>query len=188
MKIHRRSIQYVESFFIGLYSCKRVFLCRSGAVIVSTCSCSWTLILGGALVSILIVGPILISVDRTDLGRAIIETKGTAMSYITSWGTENEEEGEDLEIGDDQDIDYDDYKDQDLDVQPHVGRKDSLDKENKIQTKNDTSFLNALKDCTDMICVRKAHELPKKDATFNFPHFLIIGFQKAATTSLHVCV
>lgn len=39
-----------------------------------------------------------------------------------------------------------------------------------------------------MECVKSAHYQPKKEAKFNFPHFLIIGFQKAATTSLHVYV
>ena len=48
------------------------------------------------------------------------------------------------------------------------------------------TFLKALEVCNDMVCVREAHKLPKGEATFNFPHFLIIGFQKAATTSLHV--
>ena len=48
------------------------------------------------------------------------------------------------------------------------------------------TFLEALGTCNDMVCVREAHRLPKGEATFNFPHFLIIGFQKAATTSLHV--
>jgi len=50
------------------------------------------------------------------------------------------------------------------------------------------SFIDALKTCTDMECVKSAHYQPKKEAKFNFPHFLIIGFQKAATTSLHVYV
>lgn len=50
------------------------------------------------------------------------------------------------------------------------------------------SFIDALKTCKDMECVKSAHYQPKKEAKFNFPHFLIIGFQKAATTSLHVYV
>lgn len=51
------------------------------------------------------------------------------------------------------------------------------------------TFLQALAGCKDMACVREAHMLPREeDATYNFPHFLIIGFQKAATTSLHVYV
>ncbi|GBF98959.1 hypothetical protein Rsub_12605 [Raphidocelis subcapitata] len=44
------------------------------------------------------------------------------------------------------------------------------------------SRAEALRNCTDFACVRKAHTRPGK---FNFPHFLIIGFPKAATTSLH---
>lgn len=161
--------------------------------------------------SIMVLGPILISLDRTDLRKAIVESKGTALSYITSW-TSGDEDGEELEIGDDEDIDYDDYKD----IEP--GEEGVLDREKDEQVKNSSeeggdedyteedakrgtdekidkgkesgtrTFLSALKSCTDMVCVQKAHELPKEDAKFNFPHFLIIGFQKAATTSLHVYV
>jgi hypothetical protein len=32
--------------------------------------------------------------------------------------------------------------------------------------------------------VRDAHAQPRHGAQLNFPHFFIIGFQKAATTSL----
>lgn len=157
--------------------------------------------------SILVLGPILISLDRTDLRKAIIDSKGTALSYITAWSGGNDGEDNELEIGDDEDIDYDDYKD----IKP--GEKGLLDREkaqdvgdtsNILETADDDgknsrtqdnikkslgqSFLSALQSCTDMVCIQKAHELPKEDAKFNFPHFLIIGFQKAATTSLHVYV
>ncbi|GBG00370.1 hypothetical protein Rsub_13260 [Raphidocelis subcapitata] len=44
------------------------------------------------------------------------------------------------------------------------------------------SRAEALRSCTDFACVRQAHTRPGK---FNFPHFFIIGFPKAATTSLH---
>jgi hypothetical protein len=47
--------------------------------------------------------------------------------------------------------------------------------------------LEALRACSfeDLECVRAAHALPAGGAKFNFPHFMIIGFQKAATTSLN---
>lgn len=45
-------------------------------------------------------------------------------------------------------------------------------------------FLQALSTCTTLDCVRAAHQQPRKGARFNFPHFMIIGFQKACTTSL----
>lgn len=173
--------------------------------------CSWALILGGALVSILVLGPILFSLDRTDIRKAFVESKGTALSYITSWSSGDVNgQDEELEIGDDEDIDYDDYKD----IKP--GEEGVLDREKghkvddgereeeetieeqgeegKEQTKDsakeltETSFLSALQSCTDMVCIQNAHKLPKGNAKFNFPHFLIIGFQKAATTSLHVYV
>jgi hypothetical protein len=55
--------------------------------------------------------------------------------------------------------------------------------------KKSKTFLQALAVCKDMVCVREAHLLPREEGvTYNFPHFLIIGFQKAATTSLHVYV
>lgn len=56
------------------------------------------------------------------------------------------------------------------------------------QFRKDTPFLEALQSCETMECVRDAHYQPKAGAKFNYPHFLIIGFQKAATTSLHVYV
>jgi hypothetical protein len=46
-------------------------------------------------------------------------------------------------------------------------------------------FLAALADCETLECVRAAHTLPRGAAKFGFPHFMIVGFQKAATTSLH---
>ncbi len=47
--------------------------------------------------------------------------------------------------------------------------------------------LEALRACSfeGLECVRAAHALPAGGAKFNFPHFMIIGFQKAATTSLN---
>lgn len=178
---------------IGLYDCDMTNLFPWW--------CSWALILGAALVSIMVLGPILISFDRRDVRRAIIESKGMAMSYITSWSGGDAGEQDELEIGDDEDIDYDDYKDLEpgekgvIDREKHkdeddVEKTDGTSKGNdtSVESKGKRSFLSALKSCTDMVCVREAHELPKEDAEFNFPHFLIIGFQKAATTSLHVYV
>ena len=46
-------------------------------------------------------------------------------------------------------------------------------------------FLRVLEDCRDLICIQEAHKkYPRSSKMFNFPHFMIIGFQKAATTSL----
>jgi hypothetical protein len=45
-------------------------------------------------------------------------------------------------------------------------------------------FLEALAQCDTLECLRHAHAQPRAHPTFNFPHFLVIGFQKAATTSL----
>lgn len=34
-------------------------------------------------------------------------------------------------------------------------------------------------------CIREAHDLPPGDAKFNFPHFMLVGWPKTATTSLY---
>ena len=36
-------------------------------------------------------------------------------------------------------------------------------------------------------CLTDAHKLPKGEARFNFPHFMIAGYSKSATTSLVRC-
>jgi len=47
------------------------------------------------------------------------------------------------------------------------------------------AFLKAMEGCNDLICLQEAHaKYTRTEDMFNFPHFMIIGFQKAATTSL----
>lgn len=46
-------------------------------------------------------------------------------------------------------------------------------------------FLDALANCDSLECLKAAHLLPRGVAKFNHPHFIIMGFQKAATTSLY---
>jgi len=48
------------------------------------------------------------------------------------------------------------------------------------------TFLEALSTCVTLDCLRAAHQQPRGPAKFNYPHVLIIGFQKAATSSLYV--
>jgi hypothetical protein len=50
----------------------------------------------------------------------------------------------------------------------------------------DMPFIQAIATCDSFECVRDAHRQPRKGARFNFPHFMIIGWQKSATTSLYV--
>lgn len=54
-------------------------------------------------------------------------------------------------------------------------------------TTTNKTFLEALSQCESLECLTAAHALPHREpsARFNFPHFLIIGFQKTATTSLY---
>ncbi len=47
------------------------------------------------------------------------------------------------------------------------------------------TFLDAIKTCETFNCIREAHVLPKGNATYNFPHFIIAGYSKSATTSLY---
>ncbi|EFN58048.1 hypothetical protein CHLNCDRAFT_142285 [Chlorella variabilis] len=39
--------------------------------------------------------------------------------------------------------------------------------------------------CTDFACLRQANQLPRAPGQFPFPHFLVIGFPKCATSSLY---
>ena len=50
----------------------------------------------------------------------------------------------------------------------------------------DMPFIQAIATCDSFECVRDAHRQPRRGARFNFPHFMIIGWQKSATTSLYV--
>ena len=47
------------------------------------------------------------------------------------------------------------------------------------------TFLEGLRGCETLDCVRDAHALPHGDARYNFPHFMIAGYSKSATTSLY---
>jgi len=98
---------------------------------------------------------------------------------------ESSKESEDPKVKHaDADYDYDEYEDE-------VKVPASPKKENERQsplTDDDADpeeFLNVLEKCRDLICIQEAHEKYQRTAKmFNFPHFMIIGFQKAATTSL----
>ncbi len=48
----------------------------------------------------------------------------------------------------------------------------------------DKAFLKAIAHCRTHECITEAHKMPRSTKLFNFPHFMIIGFQKSATTSL----
>lgn len=46
-------------------------------------------------------------------------------------------------------------------------------------------FLDALASCRSLACLRDAHARPRRAGQFNFPHALVVGWQKSATTSLY---
>ena len=41
-----------------------------------------------------------------------------------------------------------------------------------------------LRNCTTLACLRAVHA-SAGETRFNFPHFMIVGYHKSATTSLH---
>jgi hypothetical protein len=49
----------------------------------------------------------------------------------------------------------------------------------------DMPFLEALPTCETFKCVRDAHLQPRGEAKYNFPHFIIAGYSKSASTSLY---
>jgi len=59
-----------------------------------------------------------------------------------------------------------------------------LDK-TSIRARRSLDRVEALRGCETLECLRIAHDKPAGKATKNFPHFMIVGFQKSATTSLH---
>lgn len=54
-----------------------------------------------------------------------------------------------------------------------------------VRARRSLDRVEALRGCETLDCLRIAHEKPAGKATKNFPHFMIVGFQKSATTSLH---
>ncbi len=48
-----------------------------------------------------------------------------------------------------------------------------------------TPFLDAVRSCRSLRCLRDAHLQPRGGAKFNFPHFMIAGWSKSATTSVY---
>jgi len=54
-----------------------------------------------------------------------------------------------------------------------------------VRARRSLDRVEAVRGCDTFECLRIAHEKPAGKATFNFPHFMIVGFQKSATTSLH---
>ena len=49
----------------------------------------------------------------------------------------------------------------------------------------DMPFMDALATCDTFECVKDAHMQPRYGARFNYPHFMILGWQKSATSSLY---
>lgn len=59
-----------------------------------------------------------------------------------------------------------------------------LGKNTSFRFAADVPFLEAIETCDTLRCIRDAHLQPRGKAKFNFPHFIIAGYSKSATTSL----
>ena len=80
-------------------------------------------------------------------------------------------------------------------IKREVGTKPPLSKDQVFrltQGKNlswrfppDMTFLEALPTCETFKCVRDAHLQPRGGAKYNFPHFIIAGYSKSASTSVY---
>lgn len=96
--------------------------------------------------------------------------------YEESKNSEKEEgeEYEEPKMADD-DEEYEEYDE----------AKEAEDKDQNDSESDGSEFLRVLEKCRDLICIQEAHaKFRRSSDMFNFPHFMIIGFQKAATTSL----
>lgn len=52
--------------------------------------------------------------------------------------------------------------------------------------KSGKAYLEAVKGCNTLQCLKKAYiNYPRNEKQFNFPHAIIVGWQKTATTSLY---
>ena len=54
-----------------------------------------------------------------------------------------------------------------------------------IRARRSLDKVEAVRGCETLECLRIANNQPPGRSTFNFPHFIIAGWQKSATTSLH---
>jgi len=59
-----------------------------------------------------------------------------------------------------------------------------FERSSSATAKDDAAFLKKINECSTHKCITEAHKMPRSTKIFNFPHFMIIGFQKSATTSL----
>lgn len=57
---------------------------------------------------------------------------------------------------------------------------------NELPPASETTFLEVLANCRTLACLKDAHTRPLEQRKFNFPHALLIGWQKSATTSIYV--
>ena len=74
---HQRSIPYVHCHQVTIFLFSKakdsngklmLMLCRS--------VCSWALLVGGALLALMILGPFVLSMDRSEMTKTIVNSKG----------------------------------------------------------------------------------------------------------------
>ncbi|PSC68106.1 sulfotransferase [Micractinium conductrix] len=61
----------------------------------------------------------------------------------------------------------------------------ALDAHTPEQRQQAQAFTAAVSACANFRCLRQANKLPRAPGQFRFPHFMVIGFPKCATTSIY---
>lgn len=150
-------------------------------------------------------------VENEDLEEKIADLKiiDEGADTYEDYGASNDDSGREWEKGAKAlvDADYDDYDDSNTlassdSASSHATRTDIISEDDYDDEMGDSTsrpiemedaddleegeaFLKVMEKCEDLICIQQAHaKYPRAANMFNFPHFMIIGFQKAATTSL----
>ncbi|KAL4443805.1 hypothetical protein ABPG75_011542 [Micractinium tetrahymenae] len=69
-----------------------------------------------------------------------------------------------------------------VDTEASLAALDGLTEQQRQQA---DAYAAALAACTDFACLRRVNDMPRAPGQFHFPHFMVIGFPKCATTSIY---
>lgn len=112
---------------------------------------------------------------------------GTNGRLEDSWGRSNQVRGDEVQVSREREVLEVDEEDDEQDNNS-VGIDDTAAETYRppgpMNPRASSPFLDKIATCSSLECLKAAHLLPRGVAKFNHPHVLIIGFQKAATTSL----
>ena len=111
---------------------------------------------------------------------------GTNGRLGDSWGRSNQAGGDESQVSREREVlEVDEVQDeQDDDSASHDLPAETYRPPGPMNPRASSPFLDKIATCSSLECLKEAHLLPRGVAKFNHPHVLIIGFQKAATTSL----